>query len=137
MSRPRKTPAKTAGSAPARAAPRSARKPASLGEYISRQRQLAGISLRKMAERSGISSALLKEIEGGLHHPSQTILQSLAGALRLSAETLYLQAGILDPRDIEESDTVREIRRDPHLTERQRDILAEVYAAFRETNTGN
>ena len=77
---------------------------------------------------------VLKELEGGLQNPSQTILQSLAGALRLSAETLYLQAGVLDPRDVEESDTVREIRRDPHLTERQRETVVEVYKAFRRGN---
>ena len=77
---------------------------------------------------------VLKELEGGLQHPSQTLLQSLAGALRLSAETLYLQAGVLDPRDLEESDAVRELRRDPNLTERQRETLVEVYKAFRRSN---
>ncbi len=87
-----------------------------------------------MADQSGLSAALLKEIEAGLHNPSQTILQSLARGLRLSAETLYLQAGVLDPQDVEESAPVREILRDPHLTERQRDILVEIYAAFRTAN---
>ncbi|MFN8644937.1 MAG: hypothetical protein U0802_25930 [Candidatus Binatia bacterium] len=58
----------------------------------------------------------------------------LAGALRLSAETLYLQAGVLDPRDLDESDAVRELRRDPHLTERQRETVVEVYKAFRRSN---
>jgi transcriptional regulator with XRE-family HTH domain len=106
----------------------------SLGDYIRRQRELANISLRKMADQSGISAALLKEIEAGLHNPSQTIIQSIARGLRLSAETLYLQAGVLDPQDVEESPPVREILRDPHLTERQRDILIEIYAAFRAAN---
>jgi transcriptional regulator with XRE-family HTH domain len=108
----------------------------SLGDYVRRQRQLANISLRKMAEQSGLSAGLLSEIESGIHNPSQTILQSLARGLRLSAETLYLQAGVLDPRDVEESDSVREILRDPHLTERQRDSLVEVYRAFRAVNEG-
>ena len=130
--------ARTPVTAPARAAlrRRTLRPASSLGDYLRRQRELADISLRKMAEQSGISAALLKEIEGGLHDPSRTILQSLARALRLSAETLYLQAGVLDPEDAEESDAVREILRDPHLTERQREIIVEVYAAFRNTNKG-
>lgn len=106
----------------------------SLGDYIRRQRELANISLRKLSEQSGISAAVLREIESGLRHPSRTLLQSLAGALRLSAETLYLQAGVLDPKGIEESPAVREIRRDPHLTLRQRDMLVEIYSAFRKNN---
>jgi len=102
----------------------------SVGDYIRRQRQLANISLRKVAAQSGISAAVLKEIEAGLRNPSRTIIQSIAGALRLSAETLYLQAGVLDPQDADELGTVHEIRRDPALTQRQRDVLIEVYEAF-------
>jgi transcriptional regulator with XRE-family HTH domain len=105
-----------------------------LGDYIRRQRQLANISLRKVAQQSGISAAVLKEIEGGLRNPSRTIIQSIAGALRLSAETLYLQAGVLDPQDTEETGTVQEIRRDPSLTQRQRDALIEIYEAFCTAN---
>jgi transcriptional regulator with XRE-family HTH domain len=104
------------------------------GDYIRRQRQLANISLRKMAEQSGISAAVLDEIEKGMRNPSGTILQSIAGVLRLSAETLQLQAGVLDPKDADELDTVREIRRDPYLTEKQRETLVEVYNAFRAMN---
>lgn len=108
--------------------------PSSIGDYIRRQRELANISLRKMAEQSGISAAVLSEIESGLRNPSRTIIQSIAGALRLSAETLQLQAGVLDPRQPDESDVAREIRRDPQLTERQRDTLIEVYEAFCDVN---
>jgi propanediol dehydratase small subunit len=61
-------------------------------------------------------------------------VQSLATALRLSAETLYLQAGVLDPKDMGQTEAVREILRDPNLTKRQRDILVEIYAAFRLAN---
>jgi transcriptional regulator with XRE-family HTH domain len=129
VSRPRKKPA-----APHPLAPPRSRRSSSLGDYIRRQRELANISLRKMAEQSGISAALLGEIESGIHNPSQTILQSIARGLRLSAETLYLQAGVLDPQDIEEASSVRELMRDPHLTERQRDVLVEIYAAFRAVN---
>ncbi len=102
----------------------------SLGDYIRRQRQLANISLRKVADQSGISAAVLREIEEGLRHPSRTIVQSIAGALRLSAETLYLQAGVLDPQSSEEVGPVREIRRDPSLTQRQREVLIDMYEAF-------
>jgi transcriptional regulator with XRE-family HTH domain len=105
-----------------------------LGDYIRRQRRLANISLRKMAEQSGVSAAVLKEIENGLRNPSRAIVQSMARALRLSAETLQLQAGVLDPRDVEDIDAVREIRRDPNLTERQREVLIEIYQAFCAAN---
>jgi transcriptional regulator with XRE-family HTH domain len=112
--------------------PRSRRdvQTSSIGDYIRRQRELANISLRKMAEQSGISAAVLQEIENGLRNPSHTILQSIASALRLSAETLLLQAGVLDPPQLDEIDAVREIRRDPHLTERQREMLVEIYHSF-------
>jgi transcriptional regulator with XRE-family HTH domain len=108
--------------------------PSSVGSFIRRQREMANLSLRKVAERSGVSAAVIREIESGLRHPSSTLLQSLAAALRLSAETLYLQAGVLDPKDVGQADAVREILRDPNLTERQRDILVEIYAAFRVLN---
>jgi len=136
MSRDRKSAKKVArvAVAPVPASPGRPAKTTSLASYQRRQRSLADISLRKIIERSGIPGIVLKEIEGGLQHPSQTILQSLAGALRLSAETLYLQAGVLDPRDVEETDAVREIRRDPHLTERQRETVVDVYKAFRSAN---
>lgn len=101
-----------------------------VGEYIRAQRELANVSLRKMSEQSGISANVLQEIENGLRNPSGALLGSIARALRLSAETLYLQAGVLDPKDVDDNDAVRELRRDPQLTERQRDILIEIYRAF-------
>jgi transcriptional regulator with XRE-family HTH domain len=129
--RPRKSDSRPA---PVRREPPTPPPAASIGEFIRRQRGLANLSLRKMAERSGVSAAVLREIESGLRHPSRTLVQSLATALRLSAETLYLQAGVLDPKAASESDAVREILRDPHLTERQREVLVEVYMAFRLAN---
>lgn len=132
MSRSKK--ARTKGGTAQPAAVPHKRTTSTLADYLRRQRSLADISLRKIIERSGIPGVVLKELEGGLQHPSQTLLQSLAGALRLSAETLYLQAGVLDPREVEESDSVREIRRDPNLTERQRETVVEVYKAFRRAN---
>lgn len=115
-----------------RVRPRSAT--SALGDYIRAQRRLANLSLRKMSEQSGISASVLKEIENGFRNPSATILQSIARVLRLSAETLHLQAGVLDPRDADEVDVVREIRRDPNLTERQREVLVEVYRALCAAN---
>ncbi|HVN86145.1 MAG TPA: helix-turn-helix transcriptional regulator [Candidatus Binatia bacterium] len=106
----------------------------SIGDYIRRQRELANISLRKMADMSGVSAGVLSEIEQGLRNPSRTLLQSIATALRLSAETLQLQAGVIDPRDVDDADAVREIKRDPHLTDRQRETLVEIYSAFRAVN---
>src|SRR5262245_10253460 len=87
--------------------PRTRRLPArsSSGDDIRRERQLAHVSLRKVAEQSGISAAMLKEIENGLQNPTGTILQSIARALRLSAETLHLQAGVLDPQETDAIDT--------------------------------
>ena len=115
--------------------PAKAKPEASLiGSYIRRQREVAQLSLRKVAEMSGVSAAVLREIEDGLRQPSRTIIKSLATALRFSAETLQLQAGLIDPQDLDQADAVREIRRDPHLTKRQRDILVEVYASFRLLN---
>jgi transcriptional regulator with XRE-family HTH domain len=116
----------------ARAKPVSAT--ASIGNYIRSQREIANVSLRKMAEQSGISATVLREIESGLRNPSITILSSIAKALRLSAETLYLQAGAIDPHDLGETDVVKEIRRDPHLTDRQRDLLVEIYDSFCDLN---
>src|SRR5512147_367520 len=131
MARKRKAPV---SKPPVVETPKRSKPQSSLTDYLSRQRSLADISLRKIIERSGIPGVVLKELEGGLKHPSQTLLQTLAGALRLSAETLYLQAGVLDPREVEESDAVREIRRDPHLTQPQRETVVEVYKAFRRGN---
>lgn len=104
--------------------------PGGIGSYIRGQRELANISLRKMADQSGISATVLNDIEKGLRNPSATILTSIARALRLSAETLYLQAGVIDPRDAGEPDVIKEIHRDPHLTDRQRDILVDLYDSF-------
>lgn len=134
MSRPRKATPKAERAVVSATPASKAKRTLSLADYLRRQRSLADISLRKIIERSGIPGVVLKELEGGLQNPSQTLLQSLAGALRLSAETLYLQAGVLDPRDVEESDAVRELRRDPNLTERQRETVVEVYKAFRRAN---
>jgi transcriptional regulator with XRE-family HTH domain len=104
----------------------------SFGEYLRRQRNLANKSLRKVATQTGIPSSLLSDIESGIRKPSRAILGSLAGALRLSAETLFLQAGVIDPQGADESDVVREIERDPRLSQRQAEILIDLYRTFRQ-----
>lgn len=105
-----------------------------LGEFIRRQRQMAQLSIRRLAEMCGISNPYLSQIERGLRTPSSLILQSLAQGLRVSAETLYAQAGILDPKEAEEDDVVQAIMRDPSLSPRQREILIDMYRSFCKVN---
>ncbi len=104
-----------------------------VGAYIRDQRRKAQLSLRKLAERSGVSNPYLSQIERGLRQPSAKILKGIATALEVSAETLFTQAGILDggPEDAGESGVLRSIFRDPELTDGQRRELAETYERFR------
>ncbi len=105
-----------------------------LGEFIKRQRELGQLSIRQLAEMCGVSNPYLSQIERGLRIPSSMILQSLAKGLRLSAETLYAQAGIMDPQESEESDVVKSIMRDPDIYARQREMLIDMYRSFRKVN---
>jgi transcriptional regulator with XRE-family HTH domain len=105
-----------------------------VGEFIRRQRELGQMSVRQLADLCGVSNAYLSQIERGLRTPSSMILQSLAKGLRLSAETLYAQAGILDPKGDADGGVVRAIMEDPKLSSRQRDILIEMYQSFRKVN---
>ena len=105
-----------------------------LGEFIRRQRELAQLSVRQLADMCGISNPYLSQIERGLRTPSSMILQSLAKGLRLSAETLYTQAGILDPEEVEESDVIKSVMHDPHLSARQREMMIDMYRSFRKVN---
>jgi transcriptional regulator with XRE-family HTH domain len=104
-----------------------------LGEFIRDQRRNARLSLRSLSDRAGISNPYLSQIERGLRKPSAEILQSIARALRISAETLYVRAGILEPRS-EERDVEHEILRDDTLTDRQKQALIEVYRSFQAEN---
>jgi transcriptional regulator with XRE-family HTH domain len=100
-----------------------------VGRYIREQRRQAELSLRKLASQAGVSNPYLSQIERGLRQPSARILKDIAKALRISAETLYVRAGILDeqaPTDLEVA-----ILQDPHLTERQKQVLIDVYRSFR------
>ncbi|MGW7103351.1 helix-turn-helix domain-containing protein [Streptomyces sp. NPDC054838] len=105
-----------------------------LGEYLREQRRQAQLSLRQLAEAAGVSNPYLSQIERGLRKPSADILQQLAKALRISAETLYVQAGILDERDRDEVETRSVILADPSINERQKQVLLQIYESFRKEN---
>ncbi len=105
-----------------------------IGKFIKRQRELAQLSVRQLADLCGISNPYLSQIERGLRTPSSMILQSLSKGLRMSAETLYAQAGIIDPQDAEESDVVKAVLHDPDLSARQREMMIDMYRSFRKVN---
>ena len=102
-----------------------------LGDFIRDQRRNAHLSLRKLSELAGISNPYLSQIERGLRKPSAEILQGIARGLRISAETLYVRAGILDEEG-EPPDLVATVLRDPTLTERQKQVLLEIYRSFQQ-----
>jgi transcriptional regulator with XRE-family HTH domain len=105
------------------------RKPSPLGEFIRRNRELSEYSMRQFAELAGISNPYLSQIERGLRAPSEQVVQSIADVLKLSADTLYEQAGVARNGD-EASDTVAAIEEDPRLTPRQRRAMLEIYESF-------
>jgi len=100
-----------------------------VGAFIREQRKGAQLSLRKLSSMAGVSNPYLSQIERGLRKPSAEILQAIAKALSISAETLYVKAGILEePQD----DLAARIHADPELTEAQKRALVEVYRSFRQ-----
>jgi transcriptional regulator with XRE-family HTH domain len=105
-----------------------------LGEYLREQRESAQLSLRQLSEVAGISNPYISQIERGLKKPSAEILQALAKALRISAESLYVRAGILDARtgsgEAPVYDVTDAILADPKLNDRQRAVLLDVYESF-------
>lgn len=105
-----------------------------LGEYLREQRQSAQLSLRQLSEVAGISNPYISQIERGLKKPSAEILQALAKALRISAESLYVRAGILDERTDDGGarpvDVTDAVLADPKLNDRQRAVLLDVYVSF-------
>ncbi|MDQ8704797.1 helix-turn-helix transcriptional regulator [Streptomyces sp. LHD-70] len=105
-----------------------------LGEYLREQRRNAQLSLRQLADAAGVSNPYLSQIERGLRKPSAEVLQQVAKALRISAETLYVQAGILDERDRDEVETRAAILADPTINERQKQVLLQIYESFRKEN---
>ena len=105
-----------------------------LGEFIAAQRRSAQLSLRQLAEQTGISNPYLSQIERGLRRPSAEVLQQLSKALRVSAESLYVRAGILDPDDHPATSVEMAVLADQAITERQRRVLIDVYSSFVKEN---
>ncbi|MEU3733027.1 helix-turn-helix transcriptional regulator [Streptomyces sp. NPDC033538] len=106
-----------------------------LGEYLREQRRNAQLSLRQLADAAGVSNPYLSQIERGLRKPSAEVLQQVAKALRISAETLYVRAGILDAeRDRDDVETRAVVLADPSLNERQKQVLLQIYESFRKEN---
>lgn len=105
-----------------------------LGEYIREQRGAAQISMRQLAKAADVSNPYLSQVERGLRKPSAEILARIASGLRISAETLYVRAGLLEERsgDLKVIDSISE---DTTLSERQRKALLEIYAAFQTENS--
>ncbi len=105
----------------------------SIGEYIREQRRQAKISLRQLAESAGVSNPYLSQVERGLRKPSAEILQQIAKGLRISAEALYVQAGILEDRE-PDTEVPSAILADTAITERQKQVLLDIYESFHKEN---
>ena len=101
-----------------------------LGEFIREQRSVARLSLRKLSDMAGISNPYLSQIERGLRKPSAEILQQIAKALQISAESLYERAGLLSPDDKPRVGVREAIAADADLTAEQRQALLNVYESF-------
>ena len=108
-----------------------------LGDYLREQRVSSRLSLRQLAEQAGVSNPYLSQIERGLRRPSAEVLQQLAKALRISAEQLYIRAGIVSPDGGVGGSVELAVLGDPTLTERQKQTLLDVYASFITLNAGS
>lgn len=108
-----------------------------LGEYLRDQRRQAQLSLRQLAEQANVSNPYLSQIERGLRRPSAEVLQQIAKALRISAESLYVRAGILDADESGARMVEDAIALDPRLTERQKSVLLEIYRSFTGSDTSS
>ena len=109
----------------------------SLGDYLREQRLGSHLSLRQLADLAGVSNPYLSQIERGLRKPSAEVLQQIAKALRISAEQLYIRAGILNPEDGVGGSVELAVLADIGLTERQKKALLDVYSSFIALNKGD
>ena len=109
----------------------------SLGDYLKEQRLGSHLSLRQLADQAGVSNPYLSQIERGLRKPSAEVLQQIAKALRISAEQLYIRAGILNPEDGVGGSVELAVLADTGLTERQKKALLDVYSSFIALNQGD
>ena len=103
-----------------------------VGEFIATQRRGAQLSLRQLAEQTGISNPYLSQIERGLRKPSAEVLAQLASALRISTPLMYLRAGLLDAKD--NPGVLGAIAADQDLTLAQKQSLGQIYETFRREN---
>ena len=103
-----------------------------IGSFIKAQREAAQVSVRQLAEKAGVSNPYLSQIERGLRKPSADVLNQIAKALRVSAEVLYVQAGILEPS--EPSEVCDAIVTDTAITEGQKQVLLDIYTSFVQQN---
>jgi transcriptional regulator with XRE-family HTH domain len=108
---------------------------AELGQFIRSQRTVAEMSVRRLAELAGVSNPYLSQIERGLRRPSAEILQAIAKGLRISTESLYVRAGILEDSTTGSASVRDAINADPHLTSQQKQTLLTVYESFRHEST--
>ncbi|MGD9961702.1 helix-turn-helix domain-containing protein [Nocardioides sp.] len=106
----------------------------SLGDYLKEQRVAARLSLRQLSEQAGVSNPYLSQIERGLRRPSAEVLNQIAKALRISAEQLYVRAGILDPDEDPAGSVELAVLGDSGLSERQKQSLLDVYHSFLALN---
>lgn len=104
-----------------------------LGAFIRQQRQRADLSLRRLADRAGISNPYLSQIERGIRKPSAEILKALSRALQISAESLYSRAGLIED-GVNPPTVVEAVEADERLSPRQRQVLLELYRTLTENN---
>lgn len=105
---------------------------ADIGSFIRAQRELAQVSMRQLADKAGVSNPYLSQIERGLRKPSADVLNQIAKALRVSAEVLYIRAGMLEPS--EKSEVRDAVFLDTAITERQKQVLLDIYTSFVQQN---
>ncbi len=104
-----------------------------IGDYIKEQRESARLSLRRLAQETGISNPYLSQIERGLRKPSAEILQQIAKGLRISAEQIYVQAGLLEDKGLSQA-VQAAVMTDPTINERQKRVLLDIYSSFLSEN---
>ena len=105
---------------------------ADIGSFIRAQREAAQVSIRQLADKAGVSNPYLSQVERGLRKPSADVLNQIAKALRVSAEVLYVRAGILEPS--EKSEVRDAVIADSAITERQKQVLLDIYSSFVQQN---
>jgi transcriptional regulator with XRE-family HTH domain len=101
-----------------------------LGDYLREQRVAAALSLRELAEQSGVSNPYLSMVERGVRNPSAQVLQQIAKALQISAEQLYIRAGLLSVDDETGGSVELAVLNDPRLSEEQKSSLLNLYVSF-------